>query len=61
MYGNLKHAYFSARNPFPIPIKCSISMIIHSYTSKSRGLFFVLCRLRGMQGSVEQSKEIDPC
>ena len=23
-----KHAYFSARDPFPIPIKCSISMVI---------------------------------
>ena len=27
MYGNSKHAYFSVRNPFPIPIKCSISML----------------------------------
>ena len=27
MHENLKPAYFSARNPFPIPIKCSISMV----------------------------------
>ena len=33
MYGNLKHAYFSARNPFLIPIKCSISMIRKWYVS----------------------------
>ena len=26
MYGNSKHASFSVRNPFPIPIRCSIPM-----------------------------------
>ena len=30
MYRNLKHAYFSVRNPLPIPIKCSISMVKHT-------------------------------
>ena len=27
MYGNSKHAYLSARNLFPIPIRCSTSMM----------------------------------
>ena len=31
-----KHAYFSARNLFPIPIKCSISMIL--FTTISAGI-----------------------
>ena len=26
MYGNSKHAHMSVCNPFPIPIRCSISM-----------------------------------
>ena len=25
--GSSKHVHFSVRNPFPIPIKCSISMM----------------------------------